>query len=548
MMIIRELLTKFGFDVDNGALDKLSKQVDGVKTGLKYASAAVSAFGAAMSAVAVKTALDGDKFAKHSKRIGLTVSEYQQLDHAAQLSGTSIEEMQTGIRRLAMTIDGAERGMSTAVDTARQLGVSFRNEDGTMRGVSEVIEDIADKIAILPDGLQKTALAQAAFGRGGNAMINMLNEGGEGIRRMRAELEELGGEMDEKTAKASENFIDAQRRVFISTRGLMYAIGGELLPAMTEQTNQTIEWWKANKDLVKTRVQAWVKGIVATVKDLTASARRLFERIDPVVERMGGWELLLRRLAVAAGLFMAAFATAKLLALTKALALAAVSIFKLGLSAAPIGLTAVALLALGLAIEDVIAYSQGADSVLGRLEKRFESVKTAVDAAKLALKDLKEALGMQTPLSPDRRLVGDQQIPRVRANRSQAAVLWDGVTAGIGEFLKGPEVTGALRGAFRGVGLMPENADAAVFTPDLGLLGRLGAGPAGSGTIPIRRAETAMPPMAAPQTTITAPVTVNVTQPGATPEQVGAAVREGVREGLSTELRRAGNNLRQSEQ
>lgn len=68
------------------------------------------------------------------------------------------------------------------------------------------------------------------------------------------------------------------------------------------------------------------------------------------------------------------------------------------------------------------------------------------------------------------------------------------------------------------------------------------------GAISIRRAETAMPPMAAPQTTITAPVTVNVTQPGATPEQVGAAVREGVREGLSTELRRAGNNLRQSEQ
>ncbi|HUS82489.1 MAG TPA: hypothetical protein VM013_04435, partial [Dehalococcoidia bacterium] len=66
----------------------------------------------------------GDSLAKMAKRTGFGVESLSQLGYAAEISGASIENLETGIRRMQRSISDAGRGLSTATDALAALGVS----------------------------------------------------------------------------------------------------------------------------------------------------------------------------------------------------------------------------------------------------------------------------------------------------------------------------------------------------------------------------------------------------------------------------------------
>jgi hypothetical protein len=75
-----------------------------------------------------------------------------------------------------------------ASDAFRELGVTIKNNDGTMRSSDAVLLDISRKFATMPDGVAKTVLAMKLFGRGGVELIPMLNMGGDAIERLKSKM------------------------------------------------------------------------------------------------------------------------------------------------------------------------------------------------------------------------------------------------------------------------------------------------------------------------------------------------------------------------
>src|SRR3546814_14700800 len=93
------------------------------------------------------------------------------------------------------------------------LGVAATDAHGQIRPTEQVLLDLAEKFADMPDGADKAALAIKLFGREGLNLIPFLTQGREGITALMEEAPRLGLVMPEDVARASEVFNDTLTRL-----------------------------------------------------------------------------------------------------------------------------------------------------------------------------------------------------------------------------------------------------------------------------------------------------------------------------------------------
>src|SRR3970282_2045809 len=139
-----------------------------------------------------------DEMGKTAQKLGLTVKEFSELRHIAELSGVEVGQLSTGVGILSKNMLEAARGSKTQREAFAALGVEFKNQDRTPRSANVVLEDIADRFQQMPDNATKTALSLTVLGRSGKEMIPFLNQGGQAIRAARMEADQLGVGIGEK--------------------------------------------------------------------------------------------------------------------------------------------------------------------------------------------------------------------------------------------------------------------------------------------------------------------------------------------------------------
>lgn len=206
----------------------------------KFASHMKTAFVAAAAAVAttlgavaagVKNALsEADEMSKMASKIGIPIEELSKLKYAADLSGVSMEGLKTGVGKLAKNMDDAASGKGPKA--FERLGISATDASGKMKTTSQVMAEISDKFANMPDGAQKTALAMQLMGKSGADMIPLLNGGSAALNGMLAEAEALGLEISSNTAAKAEQFNDNLSRMGYAVKGLTLGLTAALAPAL----------------------------------------------------------------------------------------------------------------------------------------------------------------------------------------------------------------------------------------------------------------------------------------------------------------------------
>jgi len=179
------------------------------------------------------TADAGDKFAKMSRKIGLSVETLSTFDHVAKISGITIDIVSVGMRRFAQNAIDMSRGIGEAKREFEELGISVRDSSGNIRTMESLLLEVADRFSKMEDGTTKTAMAMRLFGRSGSEMIPMLNLGKEGIQDLMEEARRLGLVFDEETAQAMERFNDNMTRMKGQLKGLMFFIGEKVIPPLS---------------------------------------------------------------------------------------------------------------------------------------------------------------------------------------------------------------------------------------------------------------------------------------------------------------------------
>ncbi|MBE7502729.1 MAG: hypothetical protein HS113_21085 [Verrucomicrobiales bacterium] len=193
------------------------------------------------------TALDAAGAA--AQKAGVGVKELSTLGYAATISKANVEQLQVGLRFLNRSIFEAAKGAKEYSEAYNQLGVSVRNEDGSLRSTSEVMLDIANRFAEMPNGAQKTALAMQLLGKSGSELIPFLNQGAAAIRGLQEEARVFGVEVTPQAAQAAGDFNDNLQRLQYAARGMFQQIAAELLPALVALTDRIVALAKSSEAL-----------------------------------------------------------------------------------------------------------------------------------------------------------------------------------------------------------------------------------------------------------------------------------------------------------
>lgn len=231
-----------------------------------------------------QTINDFDNLSKTSQKIGVPVDQLAALQHAAQLSDVSSESLTKGLGKLARSAVDAAQGSTTAVAAYQALGVSFRDANGQIKPVGELLPDIADKFASMKDGSAKTALSMQIFGKAGADLIPLLNGGSAGLNEMTAEAKALGLVISGDTAVTAENFNDNLTRLGGVIRGVVVQVTANILPALAQFSQYLIDTAK-NSGFLQT-----ASSILTTAFNGVARALIiLFDNAKPIAQLFALW-------------------------------------------------------------------------------------------------------------------------------------------------------------------------------------------------------------------------------------------------------------------
>lgn len=276
---------------DTSGLDKSLKDSQsslssfGTKVGIGLAAMAAAATAAAAAlGMQVKSAIDNaDQLNKMAQSTGVSTEELSKLKYAADLSDVSTETLGKSLGKLSKAmVAAATEGASPAAQAFSAMGISVKNQDGTLRASGDVIKDLADRFAGYKDSAEKTKLAIDLFGKSGASLIPLLNQGRDGLEEAGAEAEKFGLVLDKKTTMAAEAFNDNLKRMDSIKQGLVATITAKMLPAFEMFSEQLLQV-KANSDfttMAADGITYAIKFVVQEVMLATVSFRGLANELN----------------------------------------------------------------------------------------------------------------------------------------------------------------------------------------------------------------------------------------------------------------------------
>ena len=279
-----------------GALEGAGKQVTGFSDKIgkigKVATIAGIAVVAAFTKIVTSTAAVGDKFDKMSLRTGIAVEDLSSLAYAADISGTSIETMEKGLKGLTMSMNDMSMGMGEAKDAYEKLGVAVVNTDGELRSTMDVFKEIATRITDIENPTLQASLAMDIFGgRAGPQLLPLLKMGEKGIDDLMAKAKELGITMSTEAATKAAEFTDRMTDLKGSLAGVGRSIGEILIPILipmiekvTEVVKKVSDWAKENPKLIATITKVGATlGILAAAGGPILLATAAFLKMAPAI-------------------------------------------------------------------------------------------------------------------------------------------------------------------------------------------------------------------------------------------------------------------------
>jgi hypothetical protein len=285
----------------------------------------------------------------------------QELGYAASQNGSSLEDVGATVTKLSKNIYEAANGNKEMAKSFTKAGIAIRNADGSLRPAADVLSDISDHIAAMPDGTKKTATAIELLGKSGASLIPALNGGSEGLAKYAEEAHSLGGIISNDTVAALDDFGDQQDKVKLALTGLRNDAVVALLPTLKEMVSGLLEWVKANKEIIKAKIEKVIKFIAAGFKLVVKGIGIVIDILGWMNDHLD----LVEAAAIAVGAAMLIFKIASTAA-------AIASGIAWALANLPFILMGVILLGLILIIEDIVTAFQGGRSVIAEFfNKKF---------------------------------------------------------------------------------------------------------------------------------------------------------------------------------
>ena len=230
------------------ALDKTKGAFGSATRGLAGVANAVTSLKAGLIAVAgaggfaymVKSSIEAtDALAKTASKIGTTTEALSALRHAANLSGVETNTLDMAMQRFTRRLSEAVKGTGEAKGALQELGLNAR--DLARLPLDERMAVLADAFGGVSSETDKLRLAFKLFDSEGVALVNMLNNGSDGLKGMFNDAEMLGIVMSGTAAKGVEQANDSLYRMGRVATGVRDTFVAGIAPAIKLAADRLVE-------------------------------------------------------------------------------------------------------------------------------------------------------------------------------------------------------------------------------------------------------------------------------------------------------------------
>lgn len=140
-----------------------------------------------------------------ASQLGVTTATLQQYRYIATQVGLEQDEMDQALARLTRTLGDAAAGGKTQAAIFKMLQIEIRDANGQVKEAGDVIPLIATALGRIPDPAQRAAVLVDIFGKSGQKLAPLMEEGASGVDGLRNAAERLGIVLsDEQIQRADE--------------------------------------------------------------------------------------------------------------------------------------------------------------------------------------------------------------------------------------------------------------------------------------------------------------------------------------------------------
>lgn len=259
--------TVSAFDKIKGAADKVAQGAKNIADKTKVLSGAGAAVGGGLLAAggnAIKTADDLETL---SKRTGLSTDMLQQFAYASDMVDVSTEELAGAMAKM-------KKNMGDAPEKFEALGISVMNADGSYRSLEEVFYASLGALSQIGDETERDLAAMDLFGKSGDTLATIIDDGGASLQEYGAKAQELGLILSEDTIGKLTSTGDTIDEMKARATATLVEVGATLLenlaPAIetiVEKIGEVVNWLGTlDSDTLNTILI--VAGVIAAISPL----------------------------------------------------------------------------------------------------------------------------------------------------------------------------------------------------------------------------------------------------------------------------------------
>lgn len=386
MAVVQELVATLGLNVDEQTFNRGLLALKGLTLGLAGIGAAVGSAVVGIGAVVKSTAEAAAEVKNLSTTANVSSDFFQGLAYAAGEVGFEIDDLRDVFLDLSERALDAKDGAEEYTKVFKTLGVTVTDGTGKLKNGEQILREVSDGFAKMPEGAERAATASKLLGETGARLLPVLLNGAAGLDEYMTKARDAGAVMSGETLKAAVEFRAESVKLEAALAGVRNEIGAELLPEFTAAVKVVAAWVRVNRKMITTPVVKFFRVLAGSVQWVADNLDLLKGALLLVTSFMVA--NYLTALSAVTGA-QVAWGVAALISGARAAAGWALATAASWLALAPLALLISAIVLLA---DEIWTFAEGGDTLLGRWIKWLDQA-AATDGPLGKLLELFKAFG-----------------------------------------------------------------------------------------------------------------------------------------------------------
>lgn len=264
--VLKQFAISFSGIVDKQSFNEAESAVDQVSD--RFLSV-TQMLGAALVtgsfAVALRdTANHFDALGDAATRMGnVTVEELDRIGYVAEMAGSDAQTAQASVENLSRSIGEAANGVGRGAMAFEKFGLSAKNSDGSVKSVTQVLEELRGKLDGLSESEQSAMIQRLGLDR---TMLEMLTSDTSAIEAEYDKRTRMLGINADELAEMSGAFNDGIGRMSRTLNDLFTSIAVRIMPAVTELFETFSTWVLDNGDKIVGIISPFIKAFEVAIR------------------------------------------------------------------------------------------------------------------------------------------------------------------------------------------------------------------------------------------------------------------------------------------